>query len=86
MCLLIPASRNKTIRTEYGCSEGSVFLNTPQKTLKLTEKHLVSIESTQDKLFSSLLFNVLFTIIPIMSSMILKLHMRLVIFVDMFFS
>ena len=42
----------------------------------------ISIQSTQDKGFSCLLFTVLLIIISIMSSMILNLHIGLVIFLD----
>ena len=52
-----------------------------QQTLK--QRVLISIQSIKDKVFNCLLFTVLFTIISIMSSMILKLHMGLVIFLDM---
>ena len=53
----------------------------PTKTLKLIEEHelivLISIQSTQDKIFSCLLTTVLFTIISIIMSTILKLHVGL---------
>ena len=43
-----------------------------RRTLEL--KALISIQTSQDKVFSYLLFSVLFAIISIMSSMILMLH------------
>ena len=43
---------------------------------------LIFIQSAQDKVFSCLLFTVLYTIISIISSTILKLHMGLVLVLD----
>ena len=59
----------------------------PKRTLKLTDdplqlRVLIFIQSAQDKVFSCLLFTVLFTIISIISSTILKWHMVLVLFLD----
>ena len=61
---------------------GSSIFSMPKKTLKLTDDTLIFIQSAQDKVFSCLLFTVLFTIISIISSTILKLHIGLVLFLD----
>ena len=51
-----------------------------QQTFKL--RVLIAIQSTQDKGFSCLLCTALFTFLSIMSSMVLKLHMAVAIFLD----
>ena len=43
---------------------------------------VIFIQSAQDKVFSCLLFTVMYTIISIISSTILTLHMGLVLFLD----
>ena len=67
------------LRNEGGGGGVAVFLNMPKR-LKLADgplklRVLIFIQSGQDKVFSCLLFTVLFTIISIISSTILKLRM-----------
>ena len=80
-------SRSKTILTEWGYMEGAVFLHMPQKDTDINWwsfklRVLMFIQSAQDKVFSCSLFTVLYAIISIISSTILKLHVGLVLFLD----
>ena len=72
---------------EWRCRAGVVFLSIPQQDTEinwrpLTLRALVFIQSAQDKVCDCLVFSVLYTVICIISSTILKLHMGLVLFLD----
>ena len=78
-------NRSKTNLTEWGYREGGLFRNTPQKTSEIKRRTLklrvlISEQSTLDKASSCLLFTVLFTIISLISSTILKLKNGLILF------